>query len=107
MKKNDEFFRRRALALLAIFKLRREIADEVEFGRKVAPIIDMLIAEEESGGRPEYGAWSDEEKRVLKESFAKFSSNRDAIDDVCSKINRTVSQVRAMAKNIGVYRPYQ
>lgn len=95
--------RRRAEALSQILRLRRQVVDEAEFGRRAASIIDALIADEAATPGHRSGAWSDEEREILRAAFANFDQS-SAVEEAAKSLGRTKSQIRAMAGNMRLRR---
>lgn len=95
--------KRRAEALGHILRLRRQVVDEAEFGRRAAPIIDALMADEAATTPHRTGSWSDEEREILRTAFASFDRYR-AVDEAAKSLSRTRTQIRSMAGNMGLKR---
>lgn len=84
-----------------LVRLRKQTSNEEEFGRLAAPILDSMIADYAEVEPRRIGSWSDEERDILRSAYANFS-NDAAEKEAAKKLSRTKSQIRAMAKNMGL-----
>ena len=96
---------RRAEVLHKLVSLRRRHVDEAEFGRAAAPVIDSMISDEGAISPHRTGSWTDDERAILRAAYAEFGRDR-AADEAAKKLQRTKSQIRAMAGNLGIKKPW-
>ena len=93
--------RRRAEVLRQIVRLRKQTADESEFGRLAAPVLDSMISEEAAVTVHRTGAWSDEERAILRAAYAAVDNNR-APEEAAKNLARTKAQTRPTAGHRGI-----
>lgn len=96
---------RRADVLRQLVRLRTQTPDEAEFGRLAAPMLDSMISDEAAVMPHRKGGWSDEERAILREVYAAFGNDR-AAEEAAKRLARTKSQIRSMAANMGIKKPW-
>ena len=83
-----------------VLYMRRQTADETEFGRLAAPVIDMLVTDLELlPPLPSSGPWTEHEREVMRWAYAQKPKWR-CIDLAATRLNRTRSQIMSMSRNM-------